>query len=171
MANRLVLVGDGGVGKTALRKRWETGEFEYKYVPTLGVSTCQLSKGGLPGDENENEFPETSVWDTAGTAEYQGLREGYYIGAKAVVLLFDVTRQETFLSVPGWLGLIRSVNPQCPIMLCGTKVDAQHRKVSPGAINKILPSLTRFGVQAYHDISAKSCHNWDRPLRWFASLP
>merc|ERR1712235_94781 len=70
---KLVLVGDGGVGKTTFVKRHLTGEFEKKYVATLGVEVHPLvfhtNRGAL----------RFNVWDTAGQEKFGGLRDGYYI--------------------------------------------------------------------------------------------
>ncbi|CAF4409559.1 unnamed protein product, partial [Adineta steineri] len=71
---KLVLVGDGGVGKTTFVKRHLTGEFEKKYEATVGVNVHPLN---FSTNYGEIIF---SVWDTAGQEKFGGLRDGYYIG-------------------------------------------------------------------------------------------
>ena len=68
---KLVLVGDGGVGKTTFVKRHKTGEFEKKYVPTLGAEVNPIDFVTRKGRILFN------VWDTAGQEKYAGLRDGY----------------------------------------------------------------------------------------------
>ena len=68
---KLVLVGDGGVGKTTFGKRHKTGEFEKKYVPTLGAEVNPIDFVTKKGRILFN------VWDTAGQEKYAGLRDGY----------------------------------------------------------------------------------------------
>ena len=68
---KLVLVGDGGVGKTTFVKRHKTGEFEKKYVPTLGAEVNPIDFVTGRGKILFN------VWDTAGQEKYAGLRDGY----------------------------------------------------------------------------------------------
>ena len=68
---KLVLVGDGGVGKTTFVKRHLTGEFEKKYVATLGVEVHPLEFHTNHGRIKFN------VWDTAGQEKFGGLRDGY----------------------------------------------------------------------------------------------
>lgn len=68
---KLVLVGDGGVGKTTLVRRHLTGEFEKKYLPTLGVEVHPLFFQTNFGPLKFN------VWDTAGQEKFGGLRDGY----------------------------------------------------------------------------------------------
>jgi len=70
---KLILVGDGGVGKTTFVKRHLTGEFEKKYVATLGVEVHPL---GFHTNRGPIKF---NVWDTAGQEKFGGLRDGYYI--------------------------------------------------------------------------------------------
>jgi GTP-binding nuclear protein Ran len=70
---KCVLVGDGGTGKTTFVKRHVTGEFEKKYVATLGVEVRPLEFNTTRGLIRFN------VWDTAGQEKFGGLRDGYYI--------------------------------------------------------------------------------------------
>lgn len=70
---KCVLVGDGGCGKTTFVKRHLTGEFDKKYVATLGVEVHPLVFHTNRGPIRFN------VWDTAGQEKFGGLRDGYYI--------------------------------------------------------------------------------------------
>ena len=82
---KLVLVGDSGTGKTTFMKCHLTGEFEKKYVATLGVKVH-------PFVFHTNRGPiKFSVWDTAGQEQFGGLRDGYYIQAQCAIVMFDVT--------------------------------------------------------------------------------
>eukprot|EP01084_Bolivina_argentea_P035098 65104_1 len=93
---KLVLVGDGGVGKTTFVKRHKSGEFEKKYVATLGVEVHPLTFYTSLGPIIYN------CWDTAGQEKFGGLRDGYYVGGKAAIIMFDVTSRITYKSVSVW---------------------------------------------------------------------
>ena len=70
---KLILVGDGGVGKTTYVKRHLTGDFEKKYVATLGVEVHPLKFRTTHGTITFN------IWDTAGQEKFGGLGAGYYV--------------------------------------------------------------------------------------------
>ena len=111
---KLVLVGDGGVGKTTFVKRHKSGEFEKKYVgklmkhkfslrtPLIYLSLHSINKylqylATLGVEVHPLTFytslgPVTyNCWDTAGQEKFGGLRDGYYVGGKAAIIMFDVT--------------------------------------------------------------------------------
>ena len=112
---KLILVGDGGVGKTTFVKRHLTGEFEKKYVATLGVEVHPLEFHTNRGKLKFN------VWDTAGQEKFGGLRDGYYIQGQCAIIMFDVTSRITYKSVPNWHRDLTRVCENIPIVLVGNK--------------------------------------------------
>lgn len=125
---KCVLVGDGGTGKTTFVKRHMTGEFEKKYVATLGVEVHPLIFHTNRGAIRFN------VWDTAGQEKFGGLRDGYYIQGQCAVIMFDVTSRVTYKNVPNWHRDLVRVCENIPIVLCGNKVDIKDRKVKAKSI-------------------------------------
>ncbi|KIY99899.1 GTP-binding nuclear protein Ran-A1, partial [Monoraphidium neglectum] len=93
---KLVLVGDGGTGKTTFVKRHITGEFEKKYEPTIGVEVRPLD---FTTNRGKIRF---FCWDTAGQEKFGGLRDGYYIHGQCAIIMFDVTSRLTYKNVPTW---------------------------------------------------------------------
>jgi len=154
---KLVVVGDGGVGKTTFVKRHKTGEFEKKYHATIGVEihpmTFFTSRGPIKFE----------VWDTAGQEKFGGLRDGYYIGAHCALIMFDVTSKATYQNVPTWHRDLVRVCENIPIVLCGNKVDVADRKVKPKQIN-----FHRKKNLQYYDLSAKSNYNFEKPFVYLA---
>jgi len=152
---KLVLVGDGGTGKTTFVKRHLTGEFEKKYVATLGVDVHPLGFNTTHGDVIFD------VWDTAGQEKFGGLRDGYYIQGKCAIIMFDVTARVTYKNVPNWHRDLVRVCETIPIVLCGNKVDLKDRAVKP----KQITFHRKKNIQ-YYEISAKSNYNYERPFLW-----
>lgn len=154
---KLVLVGDGGVGKTTFVKRHLTGEFEKKYVATLGVEVhpvlFQTNRGKI----------QFNVWDTAGQEKFGGLRDGYYIQGQCAILMFDVTSRVTYKNVPNWHRDLVRVCENIPIVIVGNKVDIKDRKVKAKAI-----TFHRKKNLQYYDISAKSNYNFEKPFLYLA---
>jgi GTP-binding nuclear protein Ran len=150
---KLLLVGDGGTGKTTFVKRHKTGEFEKKYVATMGVEVHPISFHTNLGPVIFN------CWDTAGQEKLGGLRDGYYIGGQAAIIMFDVTARVTYKSVPHWHKDLVRVCENIPIVLCGNKVDCKDRKVKPKDI-----FFHRKKNLQYYDISAKSNYNFEKPF-------
>jgi len=154
---KLVLVGDGGTGKTTFVKRHLTGEFEKKYNATLGVEVHPL---GFHTNYGEIVF---DVWDTAGQEKFGGLRDGYYINGQCGIIMFDVTGRITYKNVPNWHRDLVRVCENVPIVLCGNKVDIKERKVKAKSI-----TFHRKKNLQYYDISAKSNYNFEKPFLWLA---
>ncbi|KAK3808452.1 MAG: GTP-binding nuclear protein RAN [Benniella sp.] len=154
---KLILVGDGGTGKTTFVKRHLTGEFEKKYIATLGVEVHPLSFTTNFG------LIVFNTWDTAGQEKFGGLRDGYYINGQCGIIMFDLTSRITYKNVPNWHRDLTRVCENIPIVLCGNKVDIKERKVKPKAID-----FHRKKSLQYYDISAKSNYNFEKPFLWLA---
>jgi GTP-binding nuclear protein Ran len=150
-------VGDGGVGKTTFVKRHLTGEFEKKYVATIGVSVHPLDFHTNFGALRYN------VWDTAGQEKYGGLRDGYYIQGECAIIMFDVTSRITYKNVPNWHRDLTRVCENIPIVLCGNKVEVKERKVKTKQIN-----FHRKKNIQYYEISAKTNYNFEKPFLYLA---
>jgi len=151
---KLVLVGDGGVGKTTFVKRHKTGEFEKKYIATIGVEVHPMEFTTNRGKVKFN------VWDTAGQEKLGGLRDGYYIDAHCAIIMFDVTSRITYKNVPVWYkDIVRICGENIPIVLVGNKVDDKNRKVKA----KQILFARKHGIQ-YFDISAKSNYQFEKPF-------
>jgi len=154
---KLLLVGDGATGKTTFVKRHTTGEFEKKYIATVGVEVRPL-----PFHTNYGIII-FNVWDTAGQEKFGGLRDGYYIAGQAAIIMFDVTNRMTYKNVPNWHRDIVRVCETIPIVICGNKVDIKDRKVKPKSI-----TFHRKKNLQYYDISARSNYNFEKPFLYLA---
>ncbi|CAN6207351.1 unnamed protein product [Urochloa humidicola] len=154
---KLVLVGDGGTGKTTFVKRHISGEFEKKYEPTIGVEVRPLD---FTTSHGKLRF---YYWDTAGQEKFGGLRDGYYINGQCAIIMFDVTSRLTYKNVPTWHKDISRVCENIPVVLCGNKVDIKNRQVKA----KMVTYHRKKNLQ-YYEISAKSNYNFEKPFLYLA---
>lgn len=116
---KIVLLGDGAVGKTALRHRYLGEGFKQSYSMTIGADFA-VKRVKLDGDEIVAQ-----IWDLAGQMRFQSVREVYYQGAAGALLVFDITRANTFENVPKWITelLENNKNRVVPMVLIGNKSD------------------------------------------------
>lgn len=148
---KIIVVGDAGCGKTTYINRLSSGEFNRKYIPTQGVNVTILSINTNYG------LITFKVWDCAGQEKFKGLGDGYYVNAAGVIFMFDLTNTLTFKNLPQWILNVGRVNPNIPVVVCGNKCDIKDRKVHPNTIREMLPPQSK-----YYDISARSCHNFEK---------
>jgi GTP-binding nuclear protein Ran len=154
---KVLLVGNGGVGKTTLLKRHKTGEFEKKYVATVGVEVHPLKFYTNNGSVCFN------MWDCAGQEKFGGLRDGYYIGADAVIFMFDLTRKNTFNNLGTWIRDVKRVCENIPCVVVGNKCDVLDRIKE----EELAMALQGSGL-IYYSISTKSNYNFEKPFLYLA---
>lgn len=114
---KVVVAGDGAVGKTSLIRRHSTGKFEASRVMTIGVDfqTKVVSLG--------KRQVKLSIWDVAGQERFGSFRQGFYRGARAVALVYDVTRPETLDNLVDWRKEIVEIVPDVDMLVVGNKID------------------------------------------------
>ena len=152
---KLVVIGDGGVGKTTFVKRHLTGEFQKPYIPTRGAE-CNV----IDFFTNHGKI-RFHIWDTAGQEKFGNLRECYYIGAQCAIIMFDLTSRQTYKNVPKWHKDLVKICEHIPIVLVGNKADVKERKLKARQIN-----FHRKRSLQYFDVSAKSNYQFEKPFVW-----
>lgn len=108
MEQKLILVGDGGVGKTTLGKQLLRSEFDPKYIPTLGVEVFP--------------YEAYNIWDTAGQTKFGGLRSGYYVGGSLAIIMVDATSELSANLINDWYNSLKEVNPRMKIGILMNKM-------------------------------------------------
>jgi len=114
---KLILVGEGEVGKTTWLRKLRTGEFENVYVPTLGVEVHGITISTNEGDIRFN------IWDCSGVEAYRGLGSGYYINGDCAIVMGDLFNPLSMEKIPEWIEEVKSVIPNAPLVVVGTKSD------------------------------------------------
>ncbi len=147
-----IVVGDGGVGKTALTLRFSKGFFTEDYKMTIGVDFHVKT---INIDSNEGPIrAKLQIWDTGGQERFSSIRPMYYRGSLGALLIFDLTNSASFEHLPGWIEEVRAnIKTEIPFLLVGNKSDlVDQRAVSLNEIN----TFTRDFNLYYMETSAKT---------------
>ena len=151
-----ILIGDSTVGKTCFLNRYFKNQFTETFLSTIGIDKeMKHVKVG-------NESYKLTVWDTAGQERFRCLPKKYYQNADGVLLLFDVTTEETFTSVSNWMKDVKDnsnktisndANNQSDISLylIGNKIDKPDRVITREKAEEMAKSL---GMK-YFEVSCK----------------
>jgi small GTP-binding protein len=116
---KVVVIGDGAVGKTSLINRFAEQKFIKEYKPTLGTNI--LIKEIIEG----NNQIRLLLWDIAGQSKWKDVRHLYYQGASSAILVFDVTRPETYNNIPQWFDDLLKYSGKIPRILIANKIDLE----------------------------------------------
>ncbi|NHJ24326.1 MAG: GTP-binding protein [Candidatus Lokiarchaeota archaeon] len=147
-----IVVGDGGVGKTALTLRFSKGFFTEDYKMTIGVDFHVKT---ISIDTNEGSIKcKLQLWDTGGQERFSSIRPMYYRGSLGVVLVFDLTNSDSFEHLPQWIEEVRAnVKAEIPLLLVGNKSDLlEQRAVTMEEINRFTRDFNLY----YMETSAKT---------------
>jgi len=121
---KVVIVGDGTVGKTTLIRRFCEGKFHASRIATIGVD-FYTQRVELP-----SKLVKLSIWDMAGQERFEVVRSGFYRGSRAAALVYDVTSPISLRNLKRWREeVLRAVGNQ-PLLVVGNKVDLE-RRVQP----------------------------------------
>ncbi|GMI86788.1 GTP-binding 2 [Hibiscus trionum] len=124
---KYIIIGDTGVGKSCLLLQFTDKRFQPVHDLTIGVEfgARMVSIDGRP--------IKLQIWDTAGQESFRSITRSYYRGAAGALLVYDITRRETFNHLMSWLEDARQHgNPDMAVMVIGNKCDLSHRR----AVNK-----------------------------------
>jgi len=158
---KLVVVGDGAVGKTSMLISFAKGTFPETYVPTVFENyTAQI--------EHNDKKVLLHLWDTAGQEDYDRLRPLSYPGSDIVLLCFSLVTESSFDSVrEKWYPEVDHYVKDVPTILVGTKSDLRDAKLpdpSTGEFNpvdseKAQEMANSIGAEKFIEVSAKTTHN------------
>ena len=114
---KVLLLGEGGVGKTSLVRRFVSDEFSDDYISTIGTKVTR----------KDVQFPEIELsmmlWDIHGQRSITPLHKSNYRGANGALMVFDVTRKDTFEYLQQWIEDLFEITGKIPIVALGNKFD------------------------------------------------
>lgn len=116
---KIIIIGPAAVGKSSLIRRFVEEEFSFEYKFTIGVDfmakTVKYEKGKLA---------KLSIWDVGGQERFKFLRRNFYEGTHGAILVFDLSRANTFSKMKEWLIDMHTIlEEKIPIIILGNKSD------------------------------------------------
>jgi len=120
---KYIIIGDTGVGKSCLLLQFTDKRFQQVHDLTIGV---EFGARMITIDGKQIKL---QIWDTAGQESFRSITRSYYRGAAGALLVYDITRRETFNHLTSWLDDARQhANSNMTIMLIGNKCDLEQRR-------------------------------------------
>ncbi|MEM3586723.1 MAG: GTP-binding protein [Candidatus Jordarchaeaceae archaeon] len=159
---KIVVLGDGAVGKTSLIKRWTEGSFRTDYILTIGSNFAVKSLN------IEDKPIKLQIWDLAGQPHFSDVRVLFYKGAMGAMYVFDVSHLESYNNIVRWYEELKNICGDIPRVLLGNKVDLdQQRKVTPRDGEELAKKL---GNIPYFETSAKTGQQVNEAFQKIAQL-
>ncbi|MHA2334171.1 MAG: GTP-binding protein [Candidatus Hodarchaeales archaeon] len=166
---KIALIGDGAVGKTALRRSFIGHAFKSSYYVTIGADFAVYeTKIGI----YDVKF---QIWDLAGQPRFSAVRSTYYQGVLGCLMVYDILRRETLDNTPKWVleAFKNSGHGAVPLILVGNKIDLRGK--NPIALQprdgrmmaeKINSIISKKGFNCVHtETSAKTGENVDNSFK------
>ncbi|MGY5861465.1 MAG: Rab family GTPase [Candidatus Thorarchaeota archaeon] len=118
MTYKTVLIGDGAVGKTSIRRAYMGEDFMSSHLATIGVDFAQKQ---IQTDDATVRF---IIWDLAGQPSFERVRRHYYQGSHSLILVYSVIDRETFDNASKWLvEAYKYMGQLPPTAVIGNKID------------------------------------------------
>ena len=152
---KILILGDTQVGKSCFLTRYADNSFQDEYLSTIGMDYKIKNYQAEDGSTIK-----LYIWDTAGQDRFRSITRNYYKGADGIILIYDITNEESFNNVKHWINSIKEEAPdKVVIILVGNKVDdEENRKIKKENGEKISQEfkLPFFECSAKADINVNS---------------
>jgi len=158
---KLLLIGDSGVGKSCLLLRFADDTYTESYISTIGVDFK------IRTIELEGKTIKLQIWDTAGQERFRTITSSYYRGAHGIIVVYDMTDQESFNNVKQWLQEIdRYACENVNKLLVGNKCDLSAKRAVETSTAK--EYADQLGIP-FLETSAKSSTNVEQAFLTMAA--
>jgi len=153
LKKKMVLLGDGGVGKTSLINRFVLNKFDEKYIATIGT---RISKKAVIVDDYEVLL---MIWDILGQKGYERVQWASFKGAEGAFMVVDLTRHSTLESIERyWIPQLFKATKEIPIIFLGNKSDMPNWDVQEEELEELAVKYN----STYFLTSAKTGKNVER---------
>ena len=125
---KILMIGDAGVGKSSILQQFTDNYFSDQQQSTIGVD-FKVKMMTVTGPDDRPKRVKVTIWDTAGQERFRTLTSSYYRGAQGIILVYDVSRRDTFESLNMWLQEVEQFSmgggKDVVKLLVGNKVDQE----------------------------------------------
>jgi len=139
---KILTLGEGGVGKTAILKRYVENKFEKHHLATIGIDYQSKTI------KIKNKEIKLKIWDTAGQERYKNIASQLYKGADGIMLVYDITDDYSFSKITDWMEQINNnlSKNDIGIVLIGNKSDIEDRMIDK---EKGEEKAKEYGIEFY----------------------
>jgi small GTP-binding protein len=143
---KIILIGDGAVGKTSIRKRYLGEGFQEDYQMTIGADLVAKKGSTIYAGGKQIKYV---IWDLAGQPRFENVRKAYYQMAVGALVVFDMTRMESYQNIVAWMNELWRNNGRGPVpcVILGNKIDLCFEKglhhVNESKITKFVDRLSQ----------------------------
>lgn len=152
---KCIIIGDTCVGKSSILTRFIDKEFHEKHEATIGIEF------GAKIVTIDNTDIKIQIWDTAGQEAFRAITKTYYRGSSIVMIVYDITNQNSFNSVGKWLIDVRAIIENPNIILIGNKSDLNDKRIISYENGEALAKANNID---FVEISAKTTNNIESPF-------
>lgn len=149
---KIILIGDSGVGKTSLMKRYTDDVYVKDAASTIGVDfkikTIMVN----------NKKVKLQIWDTAGQERFRAIVSHYYRGAHGIMLVFDMLNKESFEHLKDWMAELekRDVSKITQVKILGNKIDCKEQIQVTDEDIRVFLDAYKLPASSFSEVSAQS---------------
>ncbi|XP_019516497.1 PREDICTED: EF-hand calcium-binding domain-containing protein 4B [Hipposideros armiger] len=159
---KIVFVGNSAVGKTSFLRRFCEDRFSPGMTATVGIDYRVKT---VRVDDTQVAL---QLWDTAGQERYRCITQQFFRKADGVIVMYDLTAKQSFLSVRHWLSSVEEAVGDCiPVLLLGNKIDNEKEREVPRGLGE---QLAKENNLIFYECSAYSGHNTKESLLHLARI-
>ncbi|KAI5168501.1 Ras-related protein Rab-1A [Nematocida sp. AWRm78] len=162
---KILVVGSSGVGKTCILLRYTDSIYKETYGTTIGVDFKM--KNIVINDK----AVKLQLWDTAGQERFRTITSSYYRNANGILLVFDISDEDSFNDLKGWISEIsNNINNNIIIFILANKIDTNTVKVSDEDISNFINKYKsdNINIIGYNKVSAKTGEGIDSSFKTIA---
>ena len=159
---KIILIGDANVGKTNILSRYISDTFLETSKSTVGVELATKV------EQYNNKKIKIQIWDTAGQERYKSITKTYYKGSKGALIVFDITKKDSFKNVDKWINDLKEFgDDDVAILLVGNKCDLEDKREVP--VEDVKKKAELFDI-AFCETSALKAKNIDYAFQTLIKL-